>query len=136
MDSTDIQSRFVTPHGLECLANTCRSEVALGGVVLKKVFKCNNGIIGAVHYDFYYDSLSPGLRKRCTNRHKHDRCTKFGDHNSIYNSGTMKTYSWLSHKNTIDLNYLITDLPLQLEKIVKQKASKNCLGVAKTPSIS
>lgn len=100
IDSTDIQS-FITSHGLECLANTCRSEVALGNILLKKVFKCNNGVINTVHYDFYYDSLSPDLEK--------DAQTAvglvdavFGNHNSTHNSGSMKTYSWIYHNNIID----------------------------------
>ena len=112
--STDIES-YATPQSLECVANTCRSEVTLGSIDLKKVFKCNNGIINTVHYDFYYDSLTTDLEK--------DAQTaigmidaKLGDHNSIYNSGTMKTYSWISHNNIIDFEIFNNGFTLTIRK--------------------
>ena len=130
MDSTDIQS-FVTSHGLECQANPCRSEVALGGVVLKKVFKCNNGIISAVHYDFYYDSLNPSLEKDAQTAIS-TIGAKLGDHNSIYNSGTMKTYSWLSHKNTIDFVIFNNGFTLTVRKNRKtEQRAKTALVLPK-----
>jgi len=130
IDSTNIDS-YVAPQNLGCIANTCRSEVALGGVVLKKVFKCNNGIIGAVHYDFYYDSLNPSLEKDAQTAIS-TIGAKLGDHNSIYNSGTMKTYSWLSHNNTIDFEIFNNGFTLTVRKNCKtEQRAKTALVLPK-----
>ncbi len=98
--STDIES-YATPQSLECTANTCRSEVTLGSIVLKKVFKYNSGVISAVHYDFYYDSLSPDLEKDTQTAISLVHA-KLGDYNSTYSSSSMKTYSWANDNNIID----------------------------------
>ena len=130
IDSTDIQS-FITSHGLECLANTCRSEVALGNILLKKVFKCNNGVINTVHYDFYYDSLSPDLEKDAQTAIS-TIGAKLGDHNSIYNSGTMKIYSWLSHNNITDFEIFNNGFTLTIRKNRKtEQRAKTALVLPK-----
>ena len=56
MDSTEIEP-LVVPQGLAHITNTYRTELAFGSIALKKIYKCNNGVINTVHYDFYYDSL-------------------------------------------------------------------------------
>ena len=114
IDSTHVDS-IITHQSLECVANTCRSEVTLGSIDLKKVFKCNNGIINTVHYDFYYDSLTTDLEKNAqTAIGMID--AKLGDHNSIYNSGTMKTYSWISHNNIVDFEIFNNGFTLTIRK--------------------
>ena len=114
LDSTQIDP-IINHHGLECMANTCRGEVMFGGIVLKKIFKCNSGIINTVHYDLYYDSLTPGLEKDIQNAINLID-VKFGIHNSIYNSGTMKTYSWISHNSIIDLESFNNGFTLTIRK--------------------
>ena len=122
LGSTQIDS-IITHHGFECIANTCRSEVTFGGILLNKIFKCNNGTINTVHYDFYYDSLTPSLEKDTQNAISMVNA-KFGVHNSIYNSGTMKTYSWMSQKNIIDLELFNNGFTLTIRKsrATKQRA--------------
>ena len=122
LDSTQTDS-IITTQNLECIANTCRSEVKLGSIVLKKVFKCNNGTINTVHYDLYYDSLTPGLEKDIQNAINLID-VKFGIHNSIYNSGTMKTYSWIFHRNIIDLESFNNGFTLPLEKVEGQNSEQ------------
>ena len=114
IDSTDIKS-YVAPHGLECLVNTCRSEVKLGNILFKKVFKCNNGIISGVHYDFYYDSLSTDLEKDAQTAFGLVEAL-FGDHNSTHNSGTMKTYSWIYNNNIIDYEFFNNGFTFTIRK--------------------
>ena len=130
IDSTHIEAH-ITPQNLECVENICRSEVTLGNILLKKVFKCNNGIINAVHYDFYYDSLALDLEKD-TQAVISLVATKFGDHNSIYNSGTMKTFSWVSHNNIIDLELFNNGFTVTIRKSPKTETpAEIALGLPK-----
>jgi hypothetical protein len=100
IDSTDIES-YILSQGLEHITNTYRTELAFRGITFKKIYKCNNGVISTVHYDFYYDSLNTSLEidaQTVLNLVQ----SKFGDCDSIHNSGSMVAYSWVSNNNIID----------------------------------
>jgi len=100
IDSTDIES-YIISQGLEHITNTYRTELAFGSIAFKKIYKCNNGVINTVHYDFYYDSLDLSLEIDAQAVLGLVQ-SKFGDCNSIHNSGSMITYSWVSNNNIID----------------------------------
>ena len=124
MDSTEIES-LVVPQGLAHIANTYRTELAFESVTLKKIYKCNNGVINTVHYDFYYDSLNTGLEvdtKTVLNLVQ----SKFGDCDSVNYSGSMTTYSWVSNNAIIDYELFNNGFTFTIRK---NQTTENPIGV-------
>ena len=100
MDSTEIEP-LVVPQGLAHITNTYRTELAFGSIALKKIYKCSGGVINAVHYDFYYDSLNTDLEIDAQTVLTLVQ-SNFGDCDSIHDSGSMIAYSWAYNNNIID----------------------------------
>jgi len=92
---------FVAANGLSPEKNSFRSEISFGEITLKKVYKCKNNIISAVHYDFYYDSLNMELNKNTNTMLKYLK-QEFGDYSSTHINRSMKVYSWIVFGNTLD----------------------------------
>ena len=90
---------YIVSEELSAKNNSFRSETKLGNITLKKVFICKNNIISAVHYDFYYDSLSLSLQQ---DRHLILGVLQdhFGQYNAADSTGSMKRFS-LKLSNTI-----------------------------------
>jgi hypothetical protein len=92
---------YVASNGLSPEKNSFRSEISFGEITLKKVYKCKNNIISAVHYDFYYDSLNMELNKNTNTILKYLK-QEFGDYSSTHVNRTMKVCSWIVSGNTLD----------------------------------
>jgi hypothetical protein len=92
---------YVASNGLSPEKNSFRSETSFGKITLKKVYKCKNNVISAVHYDFYYDSLNMELNKNTNTILKYLK-QEFGDYSSTHVNRTMKVYSWIVSGNTLD----------------------------------
>jgi len=92
---------YAASNGLSREKNSFRSEMSFGEVTLKKVYRCENSIVNAIHYDFYYDSLSIELNKHSDTVLKYLK-QEFGDYNSTRVNRSMKVYSWTLSGNTLD----------------------------------
>ena len=100
MDSSVVED-FVVSHGLELENNNFRSETAFKNIYLKKVFKCTNGIINTVHFDFYYDSLNSNLIQDSRAILKLLKTT-LGQHTSSDSTNSMKIITWSLANNILD----------------------------------
>ena len=100
MDSSVVED-FVVSHGLELENNNFRSETAFKNIYLKKVFKCTNGIINTVHFDFYYDSLNSNLTQDSRAILKLLKTT-LGQHTSSDSTNSMKIITWSLANNILD----------------------------------
>ena len=100
LDSSSVEP-YIISHDLKPCDKGFRTEVTFGNVTLKKIFKCDNGIISVVHFDFYYDSLNADLEqdsKALLGLLKKD----LGDFRAIHSSKSMKTFRWLVANSILD----------------------------------
>jgi hypothetical protein len=103
LDSSSVEP-YIISHNLKPCGNGFRTEVTFGDVTLKKIFKCDNGIISVVHFDFYYDSLSADLEQ--DSKALLELLQKsLGDFHSIHSSKSMKTFSWLVASSILDYEF-------------------------------
>ena len=100
MDSSGVEA-FVVSQGLEPENNNFRSETAFKTIYLKKIFKCNNGIVNTVHFDFYYDSLNSNLIQDSRAILKLLKTT-LGQHTSSDSTNSMKIITWSLANNILD----------------------------------
>jgi len=100
LDSTTIEALIVS-HNLKPEGDIYRSEISFGNIALKKVFKCNKGVINTVHFDFYYDSLNTELQNDSKSLLGFLQ-KELGDYTSTHSSSSMKTHTWTVSGNIID----------------------------------
>jgi hypothetical protein len=100
LDSSSVEP-YIISHDLKPFSNGFRTEASFGDVTLKKIFKCDNGIISVVHFDFYYDSLNPDLEQ--DSKALLELLQKnLGDFSSTHSDKSMKTFSWLVASSVLD----------------------------------
>ncbi len=119
---------YVASNGLSSEKNSFRSEMSFGEITLKKVYKCENSIINAIHYDFYYDSLNTGLNKNSNTVLKYLK-QEFGDYNSTCVNRSMKVYSWTVSGNALDYELFKNGFTFTIRKNQTAEKPIETLGV-------
>jgi hypothetical protein len=114
MDSSVVED-FVVSHGLEPENNNFRSETAFKNIYLKKVFKCTNGIINTVHFDFYYDSLNSNLIQDSRVILELLKTT-LGQHTSSDSTNSMKIITWSLANNILDYEFFNNGFTFTIRK--------------------
>lgn len=101
MGGTKIND-LVLSYNLKPENQNFRAEVSYGNISLKKVFKCFEGVVNTVHFDFYYDSINTSLEQD-TKTILEVFKKELGGFGLTHKSSSMKTYTWEVLGNLIDL---------------------------------
>jgi hypothetical protein len=129
MDSSVVEV-FVVSQGLEPENNNFRSETTFKNIYLKKIFKCNNGIVNTVHFDFYYDSLNSNLTQDSRAILELLKTT-LGQQTSSDSTNSMKIITWNLTNNVLDYELFNNGFTFTIRK--KEKMISPVVSEKKLP---